>query len=155
MKNEIKKFTDKSNMEKYEKYLHERLLCGDISLEFFLREINSIIPSEEELKEQTIRLRKIIGELDKIKKKSLKKPMKKISSYQKLKLKNEQLMSDIYYLVCKDEEPVGMAIKMRYSLMFDVVNCCLFGNPTRNSEHKSSGIMPLLEKKGRRSTPPA
>ena len=43
-----------------------------------------------------------------------------MSSYQKLKAENEKLKQDIYNLVRKENEMIGLETKLKYNILFDL-----------------------------------
>ena len=54
--------------------------------------------------------------------------MRKLNSYQKLKLENQNLKQDIFNLVMKEHELTGISTKVRYSMKFDFEDACMFSS---------------------------
>ena len=67
--------------------------------------------------------------------------MSKLTSYQKLKLENQELKKDIFNLVRKENEIDGITTKARYSMMHDTHDAIMFGSRTMDNDSMFSGIM--------------
>lgn len=63
-----------------------------------------------------------------------------MTSYQKLKLENEKLKQDIYNLVRKEKEMIGIETKMRYEIIYQMSDAIWMGSPMKIPE------VPLLFK---------
>jgi len=70
--------------------------------------------------------------------------MSKLTSYQKLKLENQELKKDIFNLVRKENELDGITTKARYSIMYDTHDRIMFGSRTTDNNSKFSGIMAAI-----------
>jgi hypothetical protein len=54
--------------------------------------------------------------------------MPKLTSYQKLKLENKNLMQNIFNLVVKENEIEGILTKAMYSITFKINDLIMFGS---------------------------
>ena len=61
----------------------------------------------------------------------------RLSSYQKLKLENEKLRQDIYNLVRKEKEMIGIETKMRYEMEYQLGDVVWMGSPSVNNEQST------------------
>ena len=67
--------------------------------------------------------------------------MSKLTSYQKLKLENQELKKDIFNLVRKENELDGITTKARYSIMYDTHDAIMFGSRTTENNSCLPGVM--------------
>ena len=63
--------------------------------------------------------------------------MKKVSSYQKLKFKIADLKYDIYCLVVRGEDEIGISTKLKYIIDYKIDNELWFGD---SSTQTTTGI---------------
>ena len=64
---------------------------------------------------------------------------KKISSYQKLKEENKKLNQDIYNIVMKRNEMIGVQTYISYKVKFQFIEQCWSGDST-STDSKLKGI---------------
>ena len=62
--------------------------------------------------------------------------MKKLSSYQKLKNKNEWLLEQIHKLVCQGEDVEGITAKVYWKLIFETDKMLFYGDSNDCSKYK-------------------
>lgn len=65
---------------------------------------------------------------------------RRLSSYQKLKLENEELKKDIFLLLKKGDTVDGQLVKARYLLSYSFSDAVMFGD-TGVSGNRYSGIL--------------
>lgn len=53
-----------------------------------------------------------------------------VPDYEKTKAENKELKQDIYNLVKKENEVEGVAVKMRWKMVFDTEDMIMFGDAT-------------------------
>ena len=58
----------------------------------------------------------------------------RLSSYQKLVLENKKLKQDIYNLVRKEKEMIGIETKMRYEMGYQLSDAVWAASPSLNNE---------------------
>lgn len=58
--------------------------------------------------------------------------MSKITSYQKLKARNQDLMNDIRDLVMNKDKEAGITKHIKYKINFQMEDTIWFGNPTKH-----------------------
>lgn len=73
----------------------------------------------------------------------------RFSSYQKLKLENQKLQTDIYDLVRNADKYEGITAKAIYNLKYDTIDACWFGSISDiNKDSKGGGIFSMIETNG-------
>ena len=73
----------------------------------------------------------------------------RLSSYQKLKLENQKLHTDIYNLIRNADKYEGILTKARYELQYDMSDACWFGSISdMDKEPKGSGIFGMISANG-------
>lgn len=70
---------------------------------------------------------------------------RKLSSYQKLKAKVAALEKDIYALVRRADEPEGVAVRARYTLIYDTADAVWMGSPTTDNR-VAGGVLDAIKK---------
>ena len=60
--------------------------------------------------------------------------------YEKTKAENKELKQDIYNLVRKENEVEGVAVKIRWKIVFDTEDMIMFGDAT-NTDDKFQGVL--------------
>lgn len=63
-----------------------------------------------------------------------------MTSYQRLKAENEKLKQDIYALIKKEKEPIGIETKLKWEFIFRTSEMIFRGSPTAKKS-KFDGIL--------------